>query len=234
MDRNVTDANIRGTNSSRSCQRWNVLTSSRSKRMNSRPDTNVRKSARWSWLQTSAFLPREPAVSLRWLLLTKNKQVKSICSQPLQHEKQSQYHMASISKVSWLTWNNTFAVTLGSRERGADSSLESSHSVPGTTTHDLQRKQRSVPLITWSLVLNVFDCVTEGLYFGRDWLRCAEARRSDGRPLSWWSEAPGPSSQRRCPAACSAGNGPWYHMHEVTRGTGGVRKLFKKRIFIPQ
>lgn len=35
----------------------NMLTSSRSKRMNSSPDTSVRKSVRWSWLQTSAFLP---------------------------------------------------------------------------------------------------------------------------------------------------------------------------------
>lgn len=33
-----------------------MLTSSRSKRMNSRPDTSVRNSVRWSWLQTNAFL----------------------------------------------------------------------------------------------------------------------------------------------------------------------------------
>lgn len=170
------------------------------------------------------------------MTFNKKKQVNlfsSITTADTKHEKQSQYHMASISEVMWLTWNNTCAVTLGSRERDADSSLKSSHSVPGTTTHDLHRKQRSFPLIMWSHVLNVFDCVTERVYFGRDWLRCAEAHRSDGRPLSWWSEAPGPSSQRRCPAACSAGNGPWYHMHEVTKGTRGIRRLFKKRIFMP-
>lgn len=41
-----------------------ILTSSRSKRMNSSPDTRVRKSVRWSWLQTKAFLLKDISSSL--------------------------------------------------------------------------------------------------------------------------------------------------------------------------
>ena len=47
-----------------------MLTSSRSKRMNSRPDTSVRKSVRWSWLQTSAFLAEN---KIRWLRVSERR-----------------------------------------------------------------------------------------------------------------------------------------------------------------
>lgn len=48
-----------------------ALTSSRSKRMNSRPETSVRKSVRWSWLQTSAFLAEKKISCHRQTLTTK-------------------------------------------------------------------------------------------------------------------------------------------------------------------
>lgn len=102
----------------------------------------------------------------------------------------------------WLTWSNISAVMPGSPERGVDSSLKSSHLMPGTATLCLHREDQGSIFNPLTACVNGSDWVREEAYFGRGWSLCAAARLSVARPPSWWSEGPAPSSLRRCPAAC--------------------------------
>lgn len=145
-----------------------MLTSSRSKRMNSRPDTSVRKSVRWSWLQTNAFLDRNQLASCEWAqkyLLVEDVTLFQPNNNNLQQTTQDNalklkcvsinlweslrmdlylFFLGDQGQITgWLTWNNTSEVVLGSPGRGAGSSLKSSHSMPGTTMPDLHRTENS-------------------------------------------------------------------------------------------
>lgn len=115
---------------------WNlrcVPTISRSKRMNSRPDTNVRKRAKWSSLQTSAFLLGIKKV------LSQTTVSESTCEIDLKRNRT--WMEMQEEKVKQPTWSNTCEAKLDSPERGAGNSPESSHSKLGITRHDLNRKQ---------------------------------------------------------------------------------------------
>ncbi len=118
------------THNSRQEKSMKSHTNSRSKRMNSRPETSVRNRVRWSWLQTSAFLKRRKHLSritkIRWLLKG------SFFSVVWNHRR------ATISIISKsLTCNSISGAVLYSLEKVGGSFLKNFHWVPSRARHDL-------------------------------------------------------------------------------------------------